>query len=151
MQPDHTSIPTTGRVLGLDWGTNRIGIAVTDPTQLIATPLATLARRRGKRLPLGRFLSLVEHEHPVGLVVGLPLNDESEIGSSAALARDMGELFARRSGLPLEWVDESFTTTESIHRLTERGISPQSRRNRLDAMAAAVLLERWIAQRDAAR
>lgn len=142
-----TAIPTLGRVMGLDWGANRIGISVTDESQLIATPLAVLTQRSGKRLPLGKFLSIVETEHPVGLVVGLPLDDEGHLGRSAVAAREMGELFATRSSLPLEWLDESFSTSETLDRLTLRGIAPRTRKHSIDAMAAAILLERWIAHR----
>lgn len=141
------SIPFPGRVLGLDWGSGRIGVAITDATQILATPLAVLPRRAGKRLPLGAFLTLVEREEPVGLVVGLPLDDEGHLGPAAIAAREMGELFAVRSRLPIEWRDESFTTSESLERLRARGISPQSRRSEVDAMAAAILLERWLAAR----
>ena len=82
------TIPTTGRVLALDWGLARIGVAITDETQLLASPLGTLTRRAGKRLPLGPFLDLVERELPVGLVVGLPLDDEGAEGESAQAASD---------------------------------------------------------------
>jgi putative Holliday junction resolvase len=141
------TIPPTGRVLGLDWGTSRIGVAISDETQLIATPLGVLRRRPGKRLPLHDFLTIVETEHPVGLVVGLPVDDEGRLGPAAVGAREMGDLFATRSKLPLDWLDESFTTTEAAHRLTERGVAPRTRRTDIDALAAAVLLERWIAER----
>ncbi len=140
-------IPPLGRVLGLDWGANRIGVAITDETQIIATPLDVLQRRAGKRLPLGRFLSLVELHGPVGLVVGLPLDDEGHLGPSAIAAREMGDLFATRSGLPIDWLDESFSTAETLERLTLRGIAPRTRRSTIDAMAAAILLERWVAAR----
>lgn len=141
------TIPLSGRVLGLDWGRSRIGVAITDEIQLLASPLDVLTRRAGKRLPLGAFLTIVEKELPVGLVVGLPLDDEGNMGEHAQQARDMGEMFAVRSGLPLDWLDESFTTTEAEHRLQERGIAPRVRRFDIDALAAAVLLERWIAER----
>lgn len=140
-------IPASGRVLALDWGRNRIGIAITDETQLIAAPLAVLRRRAGHRLPLGDFLTLVEREHPVGLVVGLPLDDAGTVGEAAEAARAMGETFAERSHLPVDWLDESFTTAEVQDRLVARGVAPRSRRDSLDAMAAAVLLERWIEAR----
>lgn len=141
-------IPFSGRILALDWGASRIGVAISDETQLLATPLAVLPRRAGKRLPLGAFLTIVETEHPVGLVVGLPLGDlyDDETPSLQA-AREMGELFARRSGLPVEWVDESFSTAEVLDRLTARGVAPKSRRDSVDALAAAVVLERWLAAR----
>lgn len=140
-------IPPTGRVLALDWGVNRIGVAISDETQLLATPLDVLRRRAGKRLPLGAFLTIVEREHPVGLVVGLPIDDRGELGDAGRAAREMGEVFAVRSRLPLDWLDESFTTAEVEERLIARNISPASRRHDLDSMAAAVLLERWLEAR----
>ena len=147
-QPVTTArIPPAGRVLALDWGVNRIGVAISDETQLLATPLDVLRRRTGKRLPLGPFLTIVEREQPVGLVVGLPLDDTGAMGDAAHAATEMGELFATRSGLPVVFVDESFTTAEGAERLIARGTSPGSRRHDVDAMAAAVLLERWLDQR----
>jgi len=145
--PATPDIPRSGRVLAIDWGTSRLGLAISDETQLLATPLAVLRRRPGKRLPLRDFLTIVETEQPVGLVVGLPVDDAGQLGPAAAQAREMGDLFATRSRLPLDWLDESFTTTEAAHRLTERGIAPRLRRHDIDAIAAAVLLERWIAER----
>lgn len=140
-------IPRAGRVLALDWGLARIGVAVTDETQLLASPLGTLTRRAGKRLPLGPFLDLVERERPVGLVVGLPLDDDGAEGESAVAARAMGEQFAARAALPVEWIDESFTTAETLELLTARGIAPRQRKADIDAMAAAIVLERWLDQR----
>jgi putative Holliday junction resolvase len=143
------NIPRSGRVLGIDWGANRIGVAISDETQLLATPLAVFTRRTGRRLPLGDFLNLVESEHPVGLVVGLPLDDFGKEGDSAIQARAMGESFGERASLPIAFIDESFSTTESLDRLTSRGLSPTRKRDSIDAMAAAIVLERWIAERRA--
>lgn len=135
--------------MALDWGLARIGLAISDETQLLASPLGTLSRRAGKRLPLGPFLDVVEREAPVGLVVGLPLDDDGAEGESAAAARAMGEQFAARAALPLAWVDESFSTAEVLDRLTARGVAPRQRKAMIDAMAAAVVLERWLEQRRA--
>ncbi|HEY9504941.1 MAG TPA: RuvX/YqgF family protein, partial [Gemmatimonadales bacterium] len=71
-------LPTSGRLLGLDWGEVRIGLALSDETQTLATPLETLVRRRGKRFPMARFLELVGGHRPAGVVVGLPLTGEGE-------------------------------------------------------------------------
>jgi putative Holliday junction resolvase len=145
----YCAIPATGRVLALDWGARRIGVAVSDETQLLATPLATLRRRRGKRPPLGAFLTLVEHEHPVGMVAGLPLDDSGAEGEHAREARELAETWSRRAGLPLDFLDESFTTADVRQRLIERGESPRHRQEDLDALAAARLLERWLELRRA--
>src|SRR5690606_6760600 len=109
--------------------------------------LGVLRRRAGKRLPLGAFLTLVEKHRPVGLVVGLPWDDRGQLGESAGLAREMGNLFAERAALPVEWLDESFTTSEAIERLTRRDVKVRSRGDDIDALAAAVLLERWLEAR----
>jgi putative Holliday junction resolvase len=138
-------IPPTGRVLGLDWGTSRIGVAVSDETQLVASPLGTLTRRAGRRLPLAQFLTITTRERPVGLVVGLPLDDDGREGESATAAREMGHAFAARSFLPLEWVDESFTTTRTLDTMHEFGRRPRT--DNVDRLAAAELLQQWLDKR----
>ena len=136
------TIPPTGRVLGLDWGTSRIGVAISDETQLVARPLDVLTRRTGRRLPLAQFLTIVTRETPVGLVVGLPLDDDGRIGDSAAAAREMGVMFAARTYLPIEWVDESFTSARSIEAMIEMGRRPT--KQNVDPLAAAQLLQEWL-------
>ena len=135
-------IPPTGRVLGLDWGTSRIGVAISDETQLVARPLDLLTRRTGRRLPLAQFLTIVTRDTPVGLVVGLPLDDDGRIGDSAAGAREMGLLFAARTYLPIEWIDESFTSARTIATMLEMGQRPTARN--VDPLAAARLLQEWL-------
>ena len=83
------SLPNSGRLLGLDWGEVRIGLALSDETQTLATPLETLVRRRGKRFPMGRFMELLGDHRPAGVVVGLPLTGEGEEAGSAASAREL--------------------------------------------------------------
>ena len=140
------TIPPTGRVLGLDWGTSRIGVAISDETQLVARPLDVLTRRTGRRLPLSQFLTIVTRETPVGLVVGLPLDDDGRIGDSAAAAREMGLSFATRTYLPVEWVDESFTSAHSIQTMIEMGRRPT--KQNVDPLAAATLLQEWLDGRE---
>jgi putative Holliday junction resolvase len=140
-------IPSHGRVLAADWGTSRIGLAVSDETQLIATPLGALKRRTGKRLPMRDFLDVVERESPVGLVVGLPLDDDGHEGDSAIAAREMAELFASKSGLPLDFTDEDFSTARVLEISREVGASARDRRHEVDARAAAVLLQQWLEER----
>ncbi len=137
-------IPPTGRVLALDWGTTRIGVAMSDETQLIATPLETLTRRAGKRFPLKVFLDMVAREQPVGLVVGVPLGDDGLEGEPAIAAREMGRMCSARSKLPVEWIDESFSTTEAAAALRSAGATRERRRNETDAAAAATILQRWL-------
>lgn len=139
-------IPRAGRVLGLDWGTNRIGLAISDESQLIATPLATLNYRSGKRPPLADFFTIVEREHPIGLVCGIALDDQGHEGDSATAARAMGNLFAGRTHLPLDWTDESFSTVTASERLTQAGYRKPPPRL-IDGAAAATLLQEWLERR----
>src|SRR5687767_3345114 len=99
-------IPTAGRILGVDWGEVRIGLALSDESQSLATPLETLQRRPGKRFPMPRFLELTTLHQPVGLLVGLPLSGEGVEAESAASARKLAESLERRCGLPVELWDE---------------------------------------------
>ncbi len=140
-------IPPRGRVLALDWGTSRIGVAISDETQLVATPLDVLHRRTGRRFPIGSFLTLVDAEQPVGLVVGLPLDDAGREGDSARAAREMGETCAARSSLPLSWIDESFSTARTTAELIAAGEAPRRHRTDIDALAAATLLQQWLDER----
>ncbi len=138
-------IPPSGRVLGLDWGTRRIGVALSDETQLVARALDTLARRTGHRLPLQRLLTLIETHAPVGIVVGVPLGDDGLEGPAAIAAREMGRAVAARAGLPLDWIDESFTTARTLESLRLSGRT--TRDANVDALAAAEILQQWLDRR----
>ncbi len=107
------AIPPTGRVLAVDWGEVRFGLAVSDETQTIASPLTTLTRRRGKRFPMPAFLDLVATHRPVGLVVGLPLEAAGTEGASARAARELSVRLGARTYLPIEMVVERFTTARA--------------------------------------
>ena len=142
-------LPTSGRLLAVDWGDVRIGLALSDESQVIATPLETLVRRTGKRFPMPRFLELVAQHAPVGIVVGLPLTAEGDEGASAAGAREIAEAIIRRTGLPLDLWDERMSTARALAAIREQGGSTRGRREDVDALAAAVVLQHYLeARRD---
>ncbi|HZB27861.1 MAG TPA: Holliday junction resolvase RuvX [Gemmatimonadales bacterium] len=138
------TIPTSGRILGVDWGEVRIGLALSDETQTLARPLETLQRRKGKRFPMPRFLELTAEHRPVGLVVGLPLSGEGYEEVSAIAARDMATTLSGRTGLPLELWDERMTTARALAAIQEQGGSTRGRKGDVDALAAAVLLQQFL-------
>jgi putative holliday junction resolvase len=138
------TLPETGRLLAVDWGELRIGLALSDETQTLATPLETLVRRRGKRFPLGRFMELVAEHRPTGVVVGLPLTGEGGEEASAAAAREMATELGRRSGLPLELWDERMSTARALAAIRELGGTTRGRKGDVDALAAAVLLQHYL-------
>jgi putative holliday junction resolvase len=146
-----TPLPRTGRLLALDWGEIRIGLAASDETQLLASPLQTVTRRAGKRYPMPALLDLVTRNDIVGLLVGLPLTPEGEEGDAAREARAMGELVAGRAGLPVEYWDERMTTARALRSIQEQGGSTRGRKEDVDALAAAVLLQGYLDARRAAR
>ena len=140
-------LPTTGRLLAVDWGDVRIGLALSDESQVIATPLETLVRRRGKRFPMPRFLELVAEHAPVGVVVGLPLTGEGDEGPSAAGAREVADAIGRRTGLPLDLWDERMSTARALAAIREQGGTARGRREDVDALAAAVVLQHYLEAR----
>jgi putative Holliday junction resolvase len=144
-------LPTEGRLIAVDWGEVRIGLALSDDSQILATPLGTLVRRPGKRFPMPPFLALVERHGPVGVVVGLPLTPEGREENSAVAARVMAESIARRSGLPHELWDERMSTARALAAIREQGGSTRGRREEVDALAAAVLLQHFLDARRLAR
>lgn len=145
--PSISAIPRGGRIIAADWGEIRIGLALSDETQLLATPLTTLVRRAGKRFPMQRFLDLVALHHPVGIVVGLPLTGEGDEGTSATAARELADAMARRTGLPLYLQDERMSSARALGAIREQGGSTRGRRQDVDALAAAILLQQFLDRR----
>ena len=145
------AIPTSGRVLGVDWGEVRIGLALSDETQTIASPLATLSRRKGKRFPMPAFLDLIATHRPIGLVVGLPLTPDGNEGPSAVAARELAVLLGSRTYLPVTLVDERMTTARAHAAIAEQGGSARGRKEDVDALAATILLQHFLETRRNAR
>jgi len=144
-------IPHSGRVLALDWGEIRIGLALSDETQFLASPLDTLVRRRGKRFPMPAFLELVAVHQPVGCIVGLPLTLEGLEEENAVAARLLAGEVERRTRLPVELWDERLTTVQALGAIRTQGGSTRGRRNDVDALAATMLLQHWLDSRRARR
>ena len=140
-------LPSSGRLLAVDWGDRRIGLALSDELQVLASPLATLSRRPGKRFPMPRLLELVAEHRPVGVVVGLPLTGEGAEEGSAFAARELAALIERRTGLPLELWDERMSTARALGVIREQGGNTRGRREEVDALAAAVVLQGFLEAR----
>lgn len=138
------AIPATGRILAVDWGEVRFGLALSDETQTIASPLRSLSRRIGKRFPMPAFLELIATHRPVGLVVGLPLTPDGNEGESAAAARELSALLGARTYLPVTMVDERMTTARAHAAIREQGGSARGRRGDVDALAATILLQHFL-------
>jgi putative Holliday junction resolvase len=132
-----------GRLLGVDYGAVRIGLAITDADQRIASPLATYERRSRDADAL-YFRRLVEEEGVGGLVVGLPVHTDGSEGQKAAEARAFGAWLAEATGLPVAFWDERFTTVEAERSLLGAGLTNKRRKSRRDRVAAQLLLQAYI-------
>lgn len=141
------AIPQSGRILAVDWGERRIGLALSDETQTIASPLGTLTRRAGKRFRMPEFLAHVATHRPVGLVVGLPLTPEGVDGPSTLAARELAAQLGARTYLPVELVDERMTTARAHTVIRELEGSTRGRREEVDALAATILLQHFLETR----
>jgi len=138
------ALPAVGRLLAVDWGAIRFGLALSDETQTIASPLGTLLRRPGKRFRMPEFLAYVTAHRPVGLVVGLPLTPEGVDGPSTIAARALAAQLGARTYLPVELVDERMTTARAHAAIREQEGSTRGRREEVDALAATILLQHFL-------
>jgi putative Holliday junction resolvase len=137
-------VNTVGRLLAVDWGERRIGLALSDETQTLAQPLATLTRRSGKRFPMQPLLDHLQTHGVVGIVVGLPLDESGAEGAPARSARALAADIERRSGRPVELWDERFTTARVRQAVREMGGHTRGREADVDALAATVLLQHYL-------
>ncbi|MBU3749137.1 MAG: Holliday junction resolvase RuvX [Mycobacterium sp.] len=139
--------PGRGRRLGIDVGTVRIGVAVSDPDGILATPVETVRRdRRGAHLR--RLATLVGENDVVEVVVGLPRTLANRVGSSADDAVGVAEALAGRiEPVPVRLTDERLTTVSAARSLREAGLRAKEQRGKIDQAAAVAILQGWLDQR----
>ena len=132
------------RALGLDLGSKRIGVAVSDRSGTIASPLTVIARGRSRRADHERIAELVRDEDAELVVVGLPRSLSGGDGPAAKAARAEVTALATVVGVPVELHDERFTTVTATRAMTEAGVRGAERRGKVDKVAAAVILQSWL-------
>jgi putative Holliday junction resolvase len=135
--------PVPQRVIAIDLGARRIGVAVTDGLGLTAQPEATIPRRGGQR-DLDAIAELVRRHDAGRVVLGLPLSPEGERGRAARSAEAFADRLRAALDVPVELVDESFSTVEAEEILLAADLSRARRRQVVDKIAAAVILKRWL-------
>jgi putative Holliday junction resolvase len=129
--------------MGLDLGARRIGVALSDALGLTAQPHATLARRGGQR-DLDAIREVARESGAERVVLGLPLSPEGERGPAAKSAEAFAERLRAALDIPVELIDESFTTVEAEELLVAADLSRARRRQVVDKVAAAIILRRWL-------
>jgi putative pre-16S rRNA nuclease len=143
--------PGRGRRLGVDVGTVRVGVAVSDPDGILATPVETVRRdKTDKQQHLRRLRKLVDEYAAVEVIVGLPRTLADRAGASAIDAIEVADLLAERiAPVPVRLADERLTTVTAQRSLREAGIKAKGQRSVVDQAAAVAILQGWLDQRRA--
>ena len=134
---------TAGRVLALDYGSKRIGVAVSDELRITAGPLEVIPTDAA----IEHVSRLVDEYRPVVIVVGLPVGLSGIEGPAAQAARAFGELVAAETGVEVTFVDERFTSYTAEQAMLEGGVKRRDRRANVDKVAAAVILRQYLERR----
>ena len=132
------------RVLGIDLGSKRIGIATSDRSGTIATPYTVLKRCGSMGGDHRNIAKMVVEEEAEAVIVGLPLNMDGSEGKAAQAARVEASRMATVVGVPVHVHDERLTTVEADRVLMEQKMNAQARRRVVDKVAAAVMLQSWL-------
>jgi len=137
------SLSENARVLALDWGSKRVGLALSDPLGLTAQGLPTLTRRN-KQQDLN-YLQSLARKHRVALVLlGKPLQMDGEEGTQAEKARLLAKVLEKHLNIEVRLWDERLTTVQAHRILLEAGVSPAKRNQSVDRMAAVLLLQNFL-------
>ena len=130
----------------MDWGERRIGLAVSDPSGVIASPLPTL-KVKGREEAVAGVAKAAEQQEAERIVVGLPLLMSGEPGRAALAALQFADLLRERTGLTVETYDERLTSAMSRRRLHESGVKTGRAKEKVDQGAAVALLESYLQRR----
>jgi putative Holliday junction resolvase len=134
------------RVLGIDFGERRIGLALSDPSGTLASPLPTLKRRAGKRPPLAALEEIIREKGVEAIVFGLPLTLEGSDSDWTRAVRKVARSLGERTGLPVHFVDERLTSVRAERAVRSLGLPKKKReeKERVDAAAAVLILQAWL-------
>lgn len=137
------NFPSGGRLAGIDYGTVRVGVAITDEGQRIASPLEVYTRR-SEKLDRQYFRDLVSLERVAGFVVGLPVHLSGDASEKSREAVKFGKWLWETTSVPVTWFDERFTTALAREMLNQSNLSGKKRKAFLDKMAAQILLSTYL-------
>lgn len=142
MRTSGDELPLSGRLLAIDLGEVRVGLALSDPGQVVASPAETLQVPRDADAPtLDALVNAVARHEAAGVVVGLPRRLDGREDAPAKRARWFADQLRERTGLPVALRDERFTTVEAERVLIDADVSRSGRRRAVDKVAASVLLQ----------
>jgi putative pre-16S rRNA nuclease len=136
-------LPPHGRILALDLGRKRIGLALSDPLRITAQGLANL-ERKNKRRDLDALAQLARERDVVMMVMGNPLHMSGRAGRQSEWAQEFAAALEVRTGLPVRLWDERLTTVEATRVLRESGVSIEKRARAVDRLSAVILLQSYL-------
>lgn len=134
---------TVGRVMALDVGTKTIGVALSDPTRMLASPSHTV-RRQSVRVDCAGLVAVAQERQVEEIVVGLPLELDGSEARSARLARQVGEALREATELPVHYVDERFSSVDAERQLIAADVSRARRKQVIDQQAAVLILQSFL-------
>ena len=134
--------------MGVDYGRKRIGLAISDTLGMIASPAGFIARRAGKRPPITELIRRGEELEAAGYIFGLPLDGDGNETEWTAEVRAVGEEIARRTKLPVRFLDERFTTAAALRTMRELGQTTRGRKGEVDSLSATILLQNALNVQD---
>ena len=134
------------RILGLDYGSKTVGVAMTDALGMTVQPYKTIQRDRESKLrqTLSEIAEIVEQYRIEKIVMGLPLNMDDTEGDRAVKTRDFAEKLKLRVAVPIEFTDERLTTMEAEEILDQSGIPRSEQKKVIDQVAAQLILEQYL-------
>ncbi len=134
------------RILGLDFGSKTVGVAVSDENEFLASGVETIRREREDKLrkTYARIEALIEELGVEKIVLGLPLTLDGEEGVRVQKTRDFGENLQRRTGLDIEYQDERLTTVEAYNLMSESGVKKDKQLQMVDEVAATIILQDYL-------
>jgi len=131
------------RVLGLDIGDKRIGVAMSDPVGILASPL-TQINRTGTEVAIEAILGIVRQYEVERILAGLPYSIDGSMGPQAQKVGSFLKKLSERLDIPIETWDESYTTVAAESKMVEAGIRKDRRKKQIDAAAAAIILQEYL-------
>lgn len=144
-KPQHQSLPDTtenyGRVIGVDLGDTRVGIALSNPDRTLASPIEVIKRTGNLHRDIKK---IVDEWEATTVVVGLPLSLDGSVGPAAKKALAEVERMGATMGVPIETYDERLTTVTAERMMTDAGLDSRNQRKVVDKIAAAILLQAWL-------
>ena len=135
-----------GRIMALDVGGRRIGVALSDTTRVLASPLTTL-RAEPRERALAQIAALVAQHEVAEVVVGLPLTLSGEIGPQAQIVQTFADELRRSLDVPLHLFDERLTSVAAERMMIDMGVKPERRKARIDEVAASIILQDFLETR----